>query len=507
MNPLDWFKNVSLTTKVLAGAAAVAGAGLVAVGIATGPTDRDTAFYDAGSQGNVAFTSGSSGHDDFNSFASNDLARLTSRDLAEQRAQQAKELQASQREFDKYYQDDSPAMEGYQLSNVPGGLNSNNVHDADSITTAFGSSAPDLQGLMQNAMEAAAAGQKAAQGGADGKGGENGAIPTLQRASLAKGGSFNGSNGISAGGDAVQNTWSAGMSKDVSVAVDALGNAAQMVQKMEQGAGLVATGGALNNKARFASEVIDSNSSTSAGRRGGKGVNDLDYAFQKSKVLASSKNLGSSDLAKPFLGGEQLGGITIGGTVLTESLGNGATDDQKFNIKQGLAHAGAYLDSLQEEVRERTQDGNSLKKHLWLTFGIVLTLAMIIPYLKHIPIFGKILAAAALVIGLIAIAALGVHIGTFSHKWDFSGIAITSTAVGAVMTAGLLLSFIKYNAWYLIQNKVFGLLGFNTESLFVADALVSGGAVIGAAGTAAVAGAASEAIGAVNELKGGSPEE
>ena len=444
---MNFFKSLPLTTKILAGAAGIGAAALVGYGVLTAPEDSGNAFFDNGRQ-NIEYVAGAEGSvAERELISSRNVGIVDEQAMQQERAREALEMRKEQAAYDQLNANSEMPATGAAVSYEGIGLN-NGGYEGDTNNLTLPTNIPgmgDLAGMIGNAVGGANGGAGANGAlGAKGEAAANGQQATLQRASMANPVKVGGVGGASASGgnsgQGVQNVWSAGggaeNSGEAQKGLDILNNAMGMIKEANEGAKLV--GRPIDNKPRFGTE----NALSRAGKGldfNGKGGNDLERFRASAKKIANSKYLPANAPAHAWMGSDVEGGITIGGTTLVDNLGNGATDDQKFTA--GLKNAGNYLDGIAGEMRDREKDGNSLKKHLWITFGIVLALAIAIPWLKHIWIFGVNLGVVAFAVGLAAIAALGIHIGVFSSHWKFEGIAITATAVGAAMTAGLLLSF------------------------------------------------------------------
>lgn len=438
-------------SKFLMATASLMAAGVITYGVLTAPNRNggDNAFSDLRNQ-NITYTAGTQGGDDSERFiTAQNLGILDRQEMKAQQALRAQELASEQQAYDQYNANNMRNAEAYQISNENFGL-ANGVMGDPNGSSALESSTPDLSGLsslMQNAVNAANAGAQSAangQGGASGQAGKDGkpGQGEFTRATMAKAGEFGlqGNSSIKAGGNTQTSTWDAGNKNAAKEGLDALQNANAMLNNLTEGTKLSSRGAAVSNKANFASGT---GREVRGGRAGdalsGHGANDLVKARKDAAKIAQLPQKSANAMAQPFLGSNELGGISLGENGFNNNLGNSSTSDQKFFA--GLKHAGQKLASVGDKARQRAEDGNKLKRTLWTVFIVVLVLAVAIPFVKKIPLYGYMAALAMLAIGAGAIIKLVTSLVSFAKQWGMEGIAITTLIMTVLMTAGLLCSF------------------------------------------------------------------
>ncbi len=486
MNIFKWLgKAGRVSTAALLGAGGVAvvgGLGAAAL-LMSGGQDDNTSFTDLNyeRQNNVVYTAGSNVGYNYSKDASGEKSLISARninyvDQADYAAEQNRQFEMQNQEMQR----------AYSMSQDAEGLANGAVDETEGLGGMFGMGAPDnlkeMVSGMQNAMGDVAKQAAAGQAGTEGQKTDG----QLARATVgnwsnssATQGSLNPHVGGHSGSGGSQWTPGAGESAAAQVG-NALEKAQSTLSNLE-GARLSGRG-FTPNKATFGNPLDSSGKFAGMGQ---EGQNRLVYAQKKAAETARNKHREANSLGKGFLDGDKIsGGITIEGTGITTGEGQESADfGNKFAV--AMNNVGAALDAVQEQARDREADGHSLKNTLWKTFAIVLAAAIAIPWLKRIqpPWLGWGLAIIAGLAGLTALALLTTKIVKFSKAWGFTGMAITATAVGTVMAAGLALSFFKSSAWYDIQSKFLGKLGISSAT----------GLSVGLAG-GAVYGAASEAI-------------
>ena len=196
---MNFFKNLPLTTKILAGVAGVGAAALVGYGVLTAPEDGGNAFFDNGRQRIEYVAGASNGMPEQDLISSKNVKFVDDKFRQQESEREALEMGNDPVTYGPLGVEDTPT-EGASISHGAIGLvNGGVVEDTSGIPSISVPGMGDLAGLVGGAAGSGAQGGPGA-GGAGGAGSEGGTQrATLERVDGAKALKAPGANGFGNG--------------------------------------------------------------------------------------------------------------------------------------------------------------------------------------------------------------------------------------------------------------------------------------------------------------------
>jgi len=498
MNIIQWFKNtagkIPVSVMQMAGAGAVvAVAGFGAYNYLSSPAEDNNSFVPPASYNEeVVYVAGANGGSyGANGELQSSFKAAPSRAIELTQRQEARERRNRElSESNAYYS----GMEDMNTPNVSGGANGGVGYEFGATSNLGmgsdkGAELPfqvdganpmaGIQDMMKNqisGMQAAmsgAAGQAAqGKGASQEKAGEGAALAGAAMASVDRtlaSVSHNWGQGAATGGHASGN----GVNNEFAVQ-DSGKNAPQGGPNISAGNVDLTTGEddpalALNGK--FSNFGRDRDGVAGKGRYAGKGGEELELMRKQSADIANNKFRSANEPARVFLAGQQLsGGLKVdSGSVPTTGSGvsSGTFSDpySGINKDQLKGKVKDIADEITDQKDLYEKDVSNLKIFFWTMVATCLVAMVAIPILKNIPVWGTIAAA---IVALLAAVTIGLVIWKgieFQTTWannenvDYAGgWAIAGYIVGALLGAGVALSWIYSSAFFKFYSKVMSFL-------------------------------------------------
>lgn len=217
--------------------------------------------------------------------------------------------------------------------------------------------------------------------------------------------------------------------------------------------------------------------------RSSKEGKDLVFIQKRSADAARNRNRSANEGSRAFLASTKVsGGMRIVGDTVAIGQGQGSKDFDNVN-EANLRGIGKWTQSAVDEATLRRIDRQNLQKWLWKAIATCLAAMIAIPLLRKIPIWGTVLAVVAMLAALAVAAMAIVKGGQFAHKWGGSGMSTAVIIVGGLMAAGVVVSFIKHDAFAQFYKFIGEKLGLSGAS----ETAASGGAS-GASGASGATG-------------------
>lgn len=478
MNIFKWLASkagkMPVTIAQAAGITAVVGAaGFAAMSYLNTPTDNNTSFIPPSAyeqQGDVVYVSQGGGAGGYSGYAANgevassfharqsDSIRLANeRYERQQRAQALADTDVQP----AYAQEEMQMPKAYQMGagDVGLGMGTNADKQLNSSLDMLSNLQKEIPGLGA-AVSNAQAQASAAQGSAPGA---NGQAAKFTKASAdytrVAGGRSSGSGSGGSGGSntfAIQDSGKNVSGKDATAALAQVGNAmadAQAAMKQMQEGTRMRSSRASFGRDGFGEDKDVLGQGSRMGYRNAK--SELEYLRKRSAEIDKNKTNSANEGGRPFLASAKIsGGLTVDGDNVTTGTGStsgdllsSSTDRQMRGIKAGLT-------SVESKMEERTKSRHSMRKWMWIALPLALVMMPLIARLRllarilkanvfthFLGVLMDVLAIIAMVLALVPVIGLLASSISYMSKWGGDGSSIFGTALGGILTGGLLASF------------------------------------------------------------------
>jgi len=390
--------------------------------------------------------------------------RVTTRTL--DRLNQAEERERITREMEEYgtpdysspesYSDNVPTGSGYQGGATEGlGMNSNLANamgGGDDPMAAVSGMMGNMQGMIsqvQGQVQGAASSGKAEgnadNGGSGGSDGKSGGVNGLKNVSLPTVG--RGGNGSGTGSTyVIQNSnknkggigSDGGAGGDSFAAAQAQINAVNEKINLANGASGRRSGGWGNNNS---SNISNTRRFGYRTNEDNPGMNNIKWIAKRSNKAALTSTRASNEGNRAFFATESVSGGMHFDRDNYVTGGDQSTKDYDVGTDASLSGLGSWGNNMDNLNDQRDEDRNNMKKWFWIALGVSVAATIAIPFIKRIPIWGKIAALA-----LAAIASAFCIIGfikalTYAKTWGKSGFSTVAMVGTGLLVAAVWVSF------------------------------------------------------------------